>query len=108
MLQPVLRCGLALVLVFAQAAGYLHALSHADHSLQEAAHFHSGHAGDEPELDHSGELCLVFHAIDSTVMPTALSAPDAERLAAADAVLFLPSLSLQRLATRSRGPPRFS
>jgi hypothetical protein len=96
----------ALLLLCAQQAAQLHALSHLAHDLKLAQGDNSGKG--VPPLNHPAEQCIAFHAVDTVIVAVALLL-EPERIAppsvAPDA---LPPDRSPRIVFDARAPPAFS
>ncbi|HZT63583.1 MAG TPA: hypothetical protein VFA36_10645 [Burkholderiales bacterium] len=94
----------AAALVFAQQAAQLHALSHVQRDL--AAAERGGKC--VPPVSHPAELCIAYHAVDST-LPSLAPAIEPPRIALmALAAVELPLLFPPRIEFDSRAPPVLS
>ena len=94
----------AAALVLAQQAAQLHALSHLQRDLATAER--TGKC--VPPVSHPAELCIAYHAVDST-LPSLAPALDPPQVALpAFAVAVLPSLYPPRIEFDSRAPPFLS
>lgn len=94
----------AAALVFAQQAAQLHALSHVQRDLATAER--GGKC--VPPVNHPAELCIAYHAVDSTLpsLAPAIDAPRVSLPAAASVALPLPFAP--RIEFDSRAPPVLS
>jgi hypothetical protein len=94
----------AAALVFTQQAAQMHALSHLKHDLIKAER--GGKC--VPPVSHPAELCIAYHAVDST-LPSLAPAIDPPRVALpAFAAVKLPLLFPPRIEFDSRAPPALS
>jgi len=94
----------AAALVFTQQAAQSHALSHLKHDLIKAERGGKG----VPPVTHPAELCIAYHAVDSTLPSLAATVESSRVSLLAPASVTLPLPFAPRIEFDSRAPPLLS